>query len=207
MAPQVSASEIVALHDEWTRTWHVTPPQLDSSSLDTFLGVVCRQHFANFELWHEEDKARTPGAPDAQLAGVKRKIDRINQFRNDLMELCDDLLLGALASHGLPQPDARLHSESVGLMIDRLSILSLKIYHTKEEIERHNPPPGHVERNLERLAILEEQRRDLARALDEFWDDVLAGRGAFKVYRQLKMYNEPSLNPCIYQPDPHRRKS
>jgi hypothetical protein len=83
-------------------------------------------------------------------------------------------------------------------MIDRLSILSLKIYHTREESERTDAPDGHAARNLERLEILEEQRGDLGRCLDALWSETVAGTRRFKLYRQLKMYNDPSLNPAIY---------
>lgn len=84
------------------------------------------------------------------------------------------------------------------MMIDRLSILALKIYHTKEEAERMDAPPGHAERNRERLAILEEQRIDLAGCLDTLWRETVGGTRRFKLYRQLKMYNDPTLNPAIY---------
>ncbi|HLJ78149.1 MAG TPA: DUF4254 domain-containing protein, partial [Acidobacteriaceae bacterium] len=110
----------------------------------------------------------------------------------------DALLLHSLAERGLPNPAAELHSESPGLMIDRLSILALKMYHTREEIERPGAPAGHAGRNRERLALLTEQRDDLAGCLDRLWQEVLAGRRRFKMYRQLKMYNDPALNPAIY---------
>jgi hypothetical protein len=133
------------------------------------------------------------------LAGVKRRVDQTNQRRNDLAEELDRALLGWLETQGLPNPDAPLHSESPGLIIDRLSILALKIYHTREEAERADAPPGHIERNRERLATLEEQRSDLANCLDALWRQTLAGARRFKLYRQLKMYNDPSLNPAIYR--------
>jgi len=98
----------------------------------------------------------------------------------------------------LPNPEAPLHSESPGLIIDRLSILALKIYHTREETTRHGAPAGHAERNLARLALLENQRADLAECLDSLWQETLAGTRRFKIYRQLKMYNDPALNPAIY---------
>ena len=97
------------------------------------------------------------------------------------------------------QCEAPLHSESPGLIIDRLSILALKIYHTREEAERADAPPGHADRNSDRLAILEDQRADLAACLDALWRETLAGTRRFKLYRQLKMYNDPSLNPAIYK--------
>ena len=195
----LSASSIVALQDQLTRDWHLPhanpgPP----SDLSDFLVRVARQHRANFDLWHIEDEARTPGATDAQLADVKRRVDTTNQLRNDLAEDLDRALLEWLAPQRLPAPDAPLHSESPGLMIDRLSILALKIFHTRDESERTNAPEGHSGRNLERLAILEEQRADLATCLDALWREALAGTRSFKLYRQLKMYNDPSLNPAIY---------
>jgi hypothetical protein len=159
---------------------------------------VTRQHRANFDLWHIEDEARAPGASDAELAAVKRRIDRTNQLRNDLMEELDRATQSWLEERGLPNPAAPLHSESPGLIIDRLSILALKIYHTREEAERPDAPAGHATRNRERLAILEEQRDDLAGCLDALWRETLKGSRRFKLYRQLKMYNDPSLNPAIY---------
>jgi Protein of unknown function (DUF4254) len=214
----LSVEEIVALQDRRTREWHHTEPepaelafapesteeQLPSSADQSaagqhdWLAAVARQHRANFELWHIEDEARAPGATDKEIADVKRRIDRTNQRRNDLTEELDRRLLEWLETRSLPRPEAPLHSESLGLMIDRLSILALKIYHTREEASRHDAPEGHVERNCRRLEILEEQRADLARCLDTLWNETLAGTRRFKMYRQLKMYNDPSLNPAIY---------
>jgi len=133
------------------------------------------------------------------LADVKRRIDATNQLRNDLAEDLDRALINWLAPQGLPNPEAPLHSESPGLMIDRLSIQALKIYHTCEECERPGAAEGHAERNRDRLAILEEQRADLAVCLDALWQETVAGTRKFKLYRQLKMYNDPSLNPAIYR--------
>jgi hypothetical protein len=196
----LSADAIVKLHDETTSAWHALPePGDESGSADPWLARVARQHRANFDLWHIEDEARTPGASDAQIADVKRRIDSTNQLRNDLAEQLDRALLDWLAPQRLPAEDAPLHSETPGLIIDRLSILALKIYHTREEAERCDASPGHCERNRARLAILTEQRNDLARCLDLMWRETLAGTRRFKLYRQLKMYNDPSLNPAIYR--------
>jgi hypothetical protein len=170
-------------------------PDMDS----TWLALVRRQHQANFALWHIEDEARAPGATDAELAAVKRRVDRTNQQRNDLVEELDRALLAWLEMQGLPNPAAELNSESPGLMIDRLSILSLKIHHTREEAGRAGAPPDHAERNLERLAILQEQRADLVACLEALWRETMAGTRRFKLYRQLKMYNDPALNPAIYR--------
>jgi hypothetical protein len=159
---------------------------------------VARQHRANFDLWHIEDEARAPRVSDAELAAVKRRIDQTNQLRNDLAEELDRKLLEWLEARGLLKAAAPLHSESPGLIIDRLSILALKIYHTREETERKDAPEGHAERNLARLRVLEEQRADLADCLDALWRDTVSGTRRFKLYRQMKMYNDPALNPAIY---------
>ena len=194
----LSAPEITQLHDELTRRWHQADPP-PAAAGGEWLDRVARHHRANFDLWHIEDEARTPGATDAELADVKRRIDTTNQLRNDLAEDLDRALLDWLAPRRLPNPDAALHSESPGLIIDRLSILALKIYHTREEAGRRDAPPGHADRNQTRLAVLEEQRADLAHCLDALWRDTLAGSRRFKLYRQLKMYNDPTLNPAIYR--------
>lgn len=205
------------LQDEATRLWHLRADAdaaydivhdamhesghdggHDSGQTGALEPAVVAQHLANFELWHIEDAARTPGITDAALAATKRAIDRVNQRRNDLAEACDGLLLELLAAQGLPRPESELHSESPALMIDRMSILALKIFHTREELERADAPAGHAARNRERLQILLTQREDLQTALSLLWRRVLAGERRFKVYRQLKMYNDPSLNPAVY---------
>jgi hypothetical protein len=193
----LSADSITDLHDRLTALWHAEP-DADPPQQDPFLALVAGQHRANFDLWHIEDEARRPGATDAEIAQVKQNVDRTNQLRNDRAELLDEALLQHLATRHLPDASAPLHSESPGLIVDRLSILALKIYHTREETLRTDAPPGHAERNQSRLAVLEEQRRDLAGCLDRLWSETLAGSRRFKLYRQLKMYNDPALNPAVY---------
>src|SRR6201993_3340307 len=188
----LSAKAIVALHDQLTHEWHIHPDAAVPSTSD-WVTRVARQHRANFDLWHIEDEARTPGATDAQLADVKRRVDATNQLRNDPAEDLDRARLDWLAPQRLPAPDGPLHSESPGLMIDRLSILALKIFHTREEIERPNAPEGHAGRNRERLAVLEIQRADLAGCLDRLWQQVITGGRRLKIYCQLKMYNDDTL--------------
>ncbi len=217
----VSGEEIVAVQDRLTQEWHQRPKtgvdvaagspagetESGAPAKDAWLRAVTRLHRANFDLWHIEDEARAPGATDAEIAAVKRSIDRTNQHRNDLIEELDFILLGWLEQRGLSNADAPLNSEPPGMIVDRLSILALKIYHTREEAERSDAPAGHAVRNQERLAILNEQRKSLLGCLDALWQEILSGDRRFKVYRQLKMYNDPSLNPAIYgktASGPHR---
>ncbi len=195
-ARSIDGTQILQAFDELTVRWHQSP--FAQKPADDFHTAVEALHRANFELWHQEDKARDIQSGDAAVATAKRAIDSINQRRNDQLERCDELLLKELSAENLPNPQAELHSETPGTMLDRLSIVSLKIYHTREETERIPSPPGHRGRNLRRLAILENQRNDLATCLDRLWQRVLCGELRFQVYRQLKMYNDPDLNPVLY---------
>ena len=203
----LSANTITSLHDQCNKAWHDLPPASSTNidplaehaisvSTDFFLHTTAEQHLANFRLWHVEDLARVRSAADSDIANAKRGVDKINQQRNDLAEELDAILLQSLGEN--QNPTARLHSETPGMMIDRLSILSLKMYHTHEEIARVDAPPGHAERNAERFIILDAQRSDLASCLDQLWLAIETGERRFKVYRQLKMYNDPSLNPALY---------
>jgi hypothetical protein len=202
----LEAEAITKLQDQCIELWHVNPNQATAVGEADWLAAVARHHRANFDLWHIEDEARVPNATDTEIAHVKRRVDETNQIRNDLTEELDRRLLNWLEGKNLPKPLAPLNSESPGLIIDRLSILALKIYHTREEASRPGGPPGHAERNRDRLVILEQQRIDLAGCLDVLWRETLAGKRRFKLYRQLKMYNDPSLNPSIYGKFPHGRR-
>jgi hypothetical protein len=196
----LNADLITRMHDEATRAWHEgnavpQPANNAAAQAESLWPVVSQQHCANFELWHEEDKARDPSATNDQIAEVKHAIDRLNQRRNDLVEIIDRMLLVEV---GAQNGRAPLNSETPGLIIDRLSILALKIYHTEEESRRASASEVHRKKNAERLALLQEQRRDLAACLDRLWAEVLAGDRRFKLYLQMKMYNDPELNPVVY---------
>ncbi len=197
-AASLHAGSILDLHDKANAAWHESQTLEEEPGAFVLDGIVLSQHRANFDLWHEEDYARCPDASDACIAEVKHAIDRHNQQRNDLVEQIDLLLL-KLAG---PQNDAApLHSETPGLIIDRLSILALKIYHTAEEVHRPASDEHHL-RNQQRLTILSQQRADLAQCLDELWAQVLTGQRRFRLYRQMKMYNDPELNPVLYTRHP-----
>lgn len=193
----IEAEEIGRRQDEWTDRWHGALGQdaLGPDAGEELSALVLGNHRANYDLWHEEDQARAPEVSDGGIARVKRSIDSLNQRRNDVVEAMDELLLREAPG----QPDAApLHSETPGMMIDRMSILALKIFHTREQVERRDATEAHRLRNADRLAALEEQRRDLIACLNSLWREVLRGNRRFKVYRQMKMYNDPELNPAIY---------
>jgi hypothetical protein len=181
------------MHDEKTDAWHRDGRDTEA---DDLMGLAVAQHRANFDLWHEEDKARDPDASDAEIVKVKHAIDVLNQCRNDLVQQIDELLLAMAGEQNTAAP---LHSETPGMMIDRLSILALKIYHTREEAHRDSATDAHRRKNVARLDVLNEQRADLAECLDALWKEVIAGTRRFKLYRQMKMYNDPELNPAIYK--------
>jgi Protein of unknown function (DUF4254) len=186
---------IMRMQDEATVRLHEPGNSLEDGAWgEGLMTIAATQHRANFELWHEEDKARVPGVPDSEIARVKRAIDVLNQRRNDLMEKVDVWLMEGQTQN----VEAPLHSETPGLMIDRLSILALKIYHTREEAGRMSATEAHRLKNAERLALLEQQRSDLVGCLDVLWGEVTAGTRRFKLYRQMKMYNDPELNPAVY---------
>jgi cell division protein FtsB len=199
----IDVRAITELHRETVQRWHVQ--QIDNP-FDGFLHVVCLEHQQNFRLWHQEDIARSPVVSDADLAQVKRTIDQLNQRRNDLIEELDNCLLQQLGALGVtPMPDAVLNTETPGSAIDRLSILTLRLFHMEEQAFRTDVQEEHLVKVKSRLEILQEQHRDLSTALQVFWDDILAGRKRLKLYRQFKMYNDPTLNPYLY--NPHRRSA
>lgn len=189
----LDAQYLVRLQDDANERWHLGDEPVPSS--DALAALALRQHRANYDLWHEEDKARSQLAPDGTIAEVKHTIDRLNQQRNDLVEQMDEALLREAASQNDTAP---LHSETPAMIVDRLSILSLKIYHTAEEAHRASAKEEHRRKNLERLVVLEMQRVDLTRCLHDLWLEVQQGQRRFKLYRQMKMYNDPELNPVLY---------
>ncbi|MDR1223991.1 MAG: DUF4254 domain-containing protein [Tannerella sp.] len=147
--------------------------------------------------WHLEDLIRDPEIDPVKALVIKRRIDRLNQERTDLVELIDSYFLDA-CKDVKALPDVPVNTESPAWAVDRLSILVLKIYHMREETERADVSPEHIDACKRKLAILLEQQNDLSLALDQLLEDIRDGRKQMKVYRQMKMYNNPSLNPVLY---------
>jgi hypothetical protein len=186
------ADTVVRLQAEWVSRWHEqpTPPQSELP-----LAIVEQNHRMNFDLWHEEDVARRDDLGAARVQQAKRAIDRFNQARNDAIERLDEWFLQHLPTTKTSSP---LHSETPGMIIDRLSILALKIYHMKIEAARETATDEHRRKCSGRLARLEEQLGDLKNCLAELLAQLQAGTRRFKIYRQMKMYNDASLNPQLY---------
>ena len=167
----------------------------DRGTIDYNLYMKC---WIDTVQWHLEDIIRDPHIDPTEALQLKRRIDRSNQDRTDLVEEIDTYFRKQY-SEVKPLPDARLNTESPAWAVDRLSILALKIYHMKEQVERKDAETAHRDKCAEKLSVLLEQQKDLGLAIDQLLEDIEAGRKYMKVYRQMKMYNDPSTNPVLYK--------
>ncbi len=147
--------------------------------------------------WHKEDEIRRSDLPALAFVELKRSIDQLNQQRTDLVELIDDYFIEMFTAYPV-KDNARLNSETPAWMIDRLSILELKIWHMNEQTLRKDVSVSHTSQSSEKLQILLSQRTDLASCLDQLQYERTQGKARFKVYRQMKMYNDKTLNPSLY---------
>ena len=147
--------------------------------------------------WHLEDIIRDPHIDPVEALNLKRRIDRSNQDRTDLVEQIDSYFR-MIYNDVKPLADAIINTESPAWAVDRLSILALKIYHMKEQVDRSDASDEHIDKCQKKLNVLLEQQVDLGTAIDQLLDDIKAGRKYMKVYRQMKMYNDPSTNPILY---------
>lgn len=196
MTAQQTAAEILAFHE----ACHGIPGWAKVSSPGHATGLwlhIELNHRFNCLLWDEEDLARRKQVPDSEIAANKRAIDGYNQKRNDAIERMDEALLQGLGQTER-RPGARLNSETAGSILDRLSILSLKIHHMRLQTLRSDVDRTHIESCAARLSRFIEQRQDLAGCFDRLVTEASRGEAWFKVYRQFKMYNDPALNPAVY---------
>ena len=193
----MSLTEVCRWQDEALARWYAQPPSAVTPGGD-LASLVLAQHFCNVNLWDREDQARRRDTSDAYIAETKRAIDGWNQRRNDLIERIDETVLDALRAVDLAH--AEQHSETVGQIIDRLSILSLKIWHMARYATEQDDRTVAAEVESKR-GILRTQRDDLDRCLQRLLADCIAGRRFFRMYRQFKAYNDPRLNPALA----HRR--
>jgi len=196
--PLSRAQQILDWHDAYLRGEAAQPPAGDAGRW------IAENHRNNVALWGEENKARRIDVADSSIAACKRRIDRLNQRRNDAVEKLDEAICAWRDALRAGQPvettdAAPLSSETPGAMTDRLSILALKVHHMRIQAQRDDEDDAHRERCAARLAVLVEQRRDLASCLDALLAGLLDGSRRFRVYRQFKMYNDPRLNPELYR--------
>lgn len=196
MFDDLRPSAIIAFHDEAHAVpgWAKSAPAAHAEGAWRWIEV---NHRCNCLLWDEEDLARRRDVPDAAIAANKRAIDGYNQARNDAIERIDEVILARLAAVRVVE-GAWHNSETAGSMIDRLSIVSLKILHMRAQTARTNAATAHVALCREKLALLEAQRADLGRCLATLLESAARGTAYFRVYRQFKMYNDPALNPWLY---------
>jgi hypothetical protein len=216
--PPLHAAEVAAEHDRLLTDPHwplsddtSSPTAAPAEADDLTTGLwhwIRTNHRFNTLLWREEDLARRTRVADAEIAANKRAIDRFNQARNDATERVDEILLmqlglvdresaGTDSPRSTAAPGARLNSETAGSMVDRLSIMALKIHAMRAQTLRTDAEAAHLESSRRKLAQLQLQRQDLMGCLDALVADAAVGRTYFKVYRQFKMYNDPRFNPAL----------
>lgn len=192
------------LQTKKTKSWHNELPQIEITNPESihtpsnFKNIVVIQHLFNFKIWHEEDVARRRDIEPIVIAECKRSIDQLNQKRNDFMELIDISFLNLIQPILPHNTNAHTNTESLGMAIDRSSILSLKIWHMNEQVERNNVSIEHIKNCKQKLSTLKEQHTDLKNAIINLVHEFHQGLRRPKLYFQYKMYNDPTLNPQLY---------
>jgi hypothetical protein len=189
------------IFDKATNDYHITDsidaPISTPYQERTIESILYLKNWIDAVQWHMEDIIRNPNIDPVEALAMKRRIDKSNQDRTDLVELIDSYFLDKYSDVKI-LPNANINTESPAWAIDRLSILVLKIYHMQKEVERTDASENHIEACRKKLNILLEQKLDLSTALDQLLDDIANGRKYMKVYKQMKMYNDPNLNPVLY---------
>lgn len=176
---------------------HVDTPIDNPYELKSIEYYLYLKNWIDAVQWHLEDIIRNPEIDPVEALAIKRRIDKSNQDRTDLVELIDSYFLDQYKNVAV-LPDATINTESPAWAVDRLSILILKLYHMQQETDRPDAEPAHKAQCERKLAVLQEQFKDLTTALDQLLADFAAGRKYMKVYKQMKMYNDPALNPVLY---------
>jgi len=164
----------------------------------TIEDLLFRKNWIDAVQWHLEDIIRDPEIQPDEALKIKRRIDSSNQDRTDLVESIDDFFMDKYKDVKIAS-DATITTESPAWAIDRLSILALKIYHMEQEVTRTDASPEHLEKCNLKLSVLLQQREDLSTAIDQLIADIEAGKKYMKTYKQMKMYNDPALNPILYK--------
>jgi hypothetical protein len=183
--------------DEYHKYDHVDAAVLNPYSPNSFEALLYLKNWIDTVQWHLEDIIRNPEIDPKEGLAIKRRIDKSNQDRTDTVEKIDDYFLRGFQDV-VPDKGARMNSETPAWLLDRMSILMLKIYHMKEQTERTDASADHIARCQMKLNVLLEQQSDMRKAFDELIEDIRSGKRIFKVYRQMKMYNDASLNPILY---------
>lgn len=182
--------------NDLTALWHLQKPEITTTAQD-LPALFEKLHFFNYSLWHEEDEARRRDVADAVIAQVKRNIDKFNQSRNDTIQSIDEFLYRLFETNGFTLKEGSLNSETPGSMIDRNSIMALKIYHMNEIAVNPQEKEELRAQCLLKLLKLQEQQRDLESCVKNLLIDITEKKRYYKVYFQFKMYNDPNLNPAL----------
>ncbi len=183
--------------DDYHKTDNVDTPIANPYPSGSFEALLYAKNWIDAVQWHLEDIIRLPDIDATEGIKIKRRIDKSNQDRTDLVEKVDDVFLDTFKSV-IPKPGTRINSETPAWLLDRMSILMLKIYHMKEQTLRTDASAEHIAKCAAKLEVLMEQKTDMQMAFDELVEDIGSGNRRFKVYRQMKMYNDASLNPVLY---------
>ncbi len=179
------------------KTDNVDAPCINPYERGTLESIFYDKNWVDAVQWHLEDIIRDPEIDLRDALNLKRRIDRSNQVRTDMVEDIDTWFRD-LYKNVVPEQNATINTESPAWALDRLSILALKIWHMREQAERTDVDEAHLANSRAKLAVLLEQREDLTKAIDTLLDDIAAGRKYMKVYRQMKLYNDPTTNPVLY---------
>lgn len=184
--------------DDYHVNDHVDTPVKSPYPVTSFEHLLYTKNWIDTVQWHLEDIIRLPEINPTEALQIKRRIDKSNQERTDMVEQLDDYFLEQFKNI-TPKPSAKINSETPAWLLDRMSILLLKIYHMKEQTERKDASAEHIAKCKAKLDVLMEQRNDMQLAFDQLMEDIKSGDRKMKVYRQMKMYNDASLNPMLYQ--------